>query len=96
MLRRIRSVVGGFIANEDGVRKQAILPVAWVAAVLMAGAVVLSMPEDAQADTCWGAWGCNSHHAYWCKDDCDASPCDGGGWACVRLGSSPYYRCKCW
>ena len=44
MLKQVGSIVRGLIASEDGVRKQAILPVAWVGAVMMAAAVVL-MPE---------------------------------------------------
>ena len=53
MLMQTFRFLVGFIASEQGVKKQAILPVAWVAAVMMAGAVVLSLPEKAQADTCW-------------------------------------------
>ena len=89
VIRRAMSV----LASEDAVSKQAILPVAWVAAVLMAAAVVL-MPEKAQAETCWAAWHCNNHHPYWCKEECRVSCSDTSGWACVRYGSGPY-RCKC-
>ena len=92
VIRRAMSV----LASEDAVSKQAILPVAWVAAAMMAATVVLSMPDKAEAGTCWTAWGCNTQPAYWCSQFCnsDNSPC-GDGWACVRWGSSPYYRCKC-
>ena len=93
MLKQVGSIVRGLIASEDGVRKQAILPVAWVGAVMMAAAVVL-MPEKAQADTCWAAWHCNNHHSYWCKDSCAESCTGSSGWACLRYGSGPY-RCKC-
>ena len=40
MFRQISSFLVGFVASEEGVKKQAILPVAWVGAVLMAGALV--------------------------------------------------------
>lgn len=82
------------LASEDTVAKRSILPVAWVGAVLMAAAVVLSMPDKAQADTCWGAWGCANQHPYFCQSDCQNSWC-GDGWACVQIGSSGYSRCKC-
>ena len=96
MLRRARSFLGGFIANENGVKKQAILPVAWVAAVMMAAAVVLSMPEKAQAGSCWTTIGCAGQNASYCQSVCTGSGgCGGSGWACLRYGSGPY-RCKCY
>ena len=97
MLKRIGNLVGGFIASEDGVRKQAILPVAWVGAVMMAAAVVLSMPEKAHASVCWARWGCENHSTYWCKGICDQEcPSEITGWTCTRYGSAPKWRCKCW
>ena len=65
VIRRAMSV----LASEDAVSKQAILPVAWVGAVLMAGAVVLSMPDKAHADTCW-LDPCGGKHPYFCKEIC--------------------------
>ncbi len=95
-LKQVRSFLVGFIASEEGVKKQALLPVAWVGAVLMAAAVVLSMPEKAHASVCWGAWHCDSESAYFCKGNCqNVCPSQNSGWDCVRYGSGPY-RCKCW
>lgn len=96
MLKQIRSV-GGFIASEDGLRKRAILPVAWVAAVMMAGAVVLSMPEKAHADVCWASWDCDRQAAYWCQGRCKSECREQiSGWDCARYASAPRWRCKCW
>ncbi len=80
--------------DPGSVKKQAILPVAWVGAVLMATAVVLSMPDKAQANTCWLNWGCNNAHPYWCKSICQGNDACGDGWACAKYGSAGY-RCKC-
>ena len=97
MFMKMRTFLVGFIASEEGVRKQTILPVAWVAAVMMAAAIVLSMPDKAHADVCYAAWNCDSREAYFCQGECE-DDCDeyNSGWACVRYGSSPKYRCKCW
>ena len=98
LFMRIRTFLVGFIASEEGVQKQAILPVAWVAAVMMAAAVVWSMPDKADAShVCWGKWHCDQEAAYFCQSDCyDGCGEDyRNGWACVRYGSGPY-RCKCW
>ena len=94
MLMQVYRFLVGFIASEEGVKKQAILPVAWVAAVMMAGAVVLSMPDKAQANTCWLNWGCDSADAYWCQPICGGNDACGDGWACAKYGSAGY-RCKC-
>ena len=95
MLKYVGGILRQFVTSEDGVSQQAILPVAWVGAVLMAAAVVLGMPDKAHADVCWADWGCDNYHAYWCQGECADTSCTGGGWACVRYGSGPY-RCKCW
>ena len=89
MLKHVRSVLGGFIANEDGIKKQAILPVAWVGAVMMAAAVVVSMPDKAHADYCWAAWGCCN-----CVSSC-AEQCYASYSGCHLYGSSGLYRCRC-
>ena len=94
MLMQIFRFLVGFIASEEGVKKQAILPVAWVGAVLMATAVVLSMPDKAQANTCWLNWGCNNAHPYWCKSIFQGNDACGDGWACAKYGSAGC-RCKC-
>ena len=97
MLKQIRSMLGGFIASEDGVRKQAILPVAWVAAVLMAGAVVLSIPEKAHAGSCWTSIGCAGQNAYYCQSVCSGSGgCGGTGWSCTPFPGTLVKRCKCY
>ena len=96
MLKQVFRFLVGFIASEDGVRKQAILPVAWVGAVLMAAAVVLSMPEKAHADYCWTAWDCDLDTTPkidcddWCEDECYTYSS-----GCVPYGSSGRYRCRC-
>lgn len=82
--------------SEEGVKTQAILPVAWVAAVLMVGAVVLNMPDKAQASTyCWAAWCPNTSPAvnwnYECKRSC--APKNWG--TCLNYGSSGKKRCRC-
>ncbi len=97
MLKRFRNLVGGFIASEDGVRQQAILPVAWVGAVMMAGAVVLNMPDKAQASTyCW-AGGCpNTSPAVNCNYECqNSSSCEQNWGTCLYYGSSGLKRCRC-
>ena len=98
MLRRMRSFLGSFIASEEGVKKQAILPVAWVGAVLMAGAVVLSMPDKAQAGTyCWASWCPNTSPAVNCNYVCkNSSSCPQKNWGtCLNYGSSGQKRCRC-
>ncbi len=86
----------GFIASEEGVKKQAILPVAWVSAVLMAGAVVLNMPDKAQASTyCWAAWCPNTSPAINCNDVCEDSSCATAWGTCLNYGSSGMKRCRC-
>ena len=97
MFIKMRTFLVGFIASEEGVRKQTILPVAWVAAVMMAAAIVLSMPDKAHADVCWADWGCDSEPAYFCDGNCEDKCGEdyNSGWDCVRYGSGPY-RCKCW
>ena len=96
MLKQIRSMLGGFIASEDGVRKQAMLPVAWVAAVMMAAAFVLSMPERAHADYCWSSqWDCYNVSPSPCPSTC-AKDCRTYSSGCHLYGSSGLYRCRCW
>ena len=92
VIRRAMSV----LASEDAVSKQAILPVAWVAAVLMAAAVVLNMPDKAQASTyCWAAWCPNTSPAINCNDACEDS-CAPKNWGtCLNYGSSRFKRCRC-
>ena len=93
---QIRTFLVGFIASEEGVQTQAILPVAWVAAVLMVGAVVLNMPDKAQASTyCWAAWCPNTSPAINCNDECKRD-CPGKNWGtCLNYGSSGKKRCRC-
>ena len=96
MFMKIRAFLVGFIASEEGVQKQAILPVAWVAAVLMAGAVVLNMPDKAQASTyCWAAWCPNTSPAVNCNTACQSN-CFPKNWGtCLNYGSSGQKRCRC-
>ena len=96
MLMQVYRFLVGFIASEEGVKKQAILPVAWVAAVMMAAAVVLSMPEKAHAGYCWTAWDCDLDTTpaidcgWWCGNKCYTYSS-----GCVPYGSSGRYRCRC-
>ena len=93
MLRRMRSFLG-VIASEDGLQKQSILPVAWVGAVLMAAAVVLSMPEKAHA-VCYAGWDCEDlASTSYCPTTCQAT-CGTSYDACVQYGSTGRYRCRC-
>ena len=93
MLKQMGRAVGGILASEDGVQKKAILPVAWVAAVMMAGAFVLSMPAKAHA-YCWVDVDCYnvspSPCPYVCGEDCYTYSS-----GCVQYGSSGTYRCRC-
>ena len=96
MLHQGIRVLRSFLTSEEGVTKQAILPVAWVGAVLMAGAVVLSMPDKAQASTyCW-AGGCpNTSPSVNCNIACQNS-CPQQPWGtCLNYGSSGLKRCRC-
>ncbi len=93
MLKKFRDLVGGFVASEDAVRKQAILPLAWVGAVMMAAAVVVSMPEKAHADYCWAAWCYNTSPSI-CTSSCNTS-CYSWSSGCVPYGSSGLKRCRC-
>ena len=95
LFMRIRTFLVGFIASEEGVQKQAILPVAWVGAVLMAGAVVLSMPDRAQASTCWAGWCPNTTPAINCNNACQQSSCNTQWGTCLYYGSSGMKRCRC-
>ena len=96
MLHQVIRVLRSFLTSEEGVRKQAILPVAWVGAVLMAGAVVLSMPDKAQASTyCWAAWCPNTSPSVNCNYECRRS-CPQKHWGtCLNYGSSGMKRCRC-
>ena len=96
MLRQIRSVLGGFITNEEGVREQSMLPVAWVGGVMMIAAVVLSMPEKAHAGICWTSTACQNQHPYYCQSVCAGSPCHASGWSCTPFPGTLQYRCKCY
>ncbi len=93
---KIRAFLVGFIASEEGVKTQAILPVAWVAAVMMVGAVVLNMPDKAQASTyCWADWCPDTTPAVNCNDACKDS-CNPKNWGtCLNYGSSGMKRCRC-
>ncbi len=93
MLKQVRSLLGGFIASEDVGRKQAILPVAWVGAVMMAAAVVLSMPAKADA-YCWVAVDCYNVSPSPCPYVC-GKYCKVYSSGCVQYGSSGTYRCRC-
>ena len=85
------------LASEDTGAKRSMLPVAWVGAVMMAAAAVLGMPEKAHADVCYAEWDCDSKPAYFCQGSCQRDCREqNSGWDCVRYGSSPRYRCKCW
>ncbi len=96
MLHQVIRVLRSFLTSEEGVRKQAILPVAWVGAVLMAGAVVLSIPDTAQASTyCWAAWCPNTSPSINCNTVC-ANSCPQKPWGtCLNYGSSGKKRCRC-
>ena len=94
MFRQISSFLVGFVASEEGVKKQAILPVAWVGAVLMAGAVVLGMPEKAHADTCW-LDPCGGKHPYFCKDICFRGCEEATAWWCRPFPGTLERRCFC-
>ncbi len=95
MFMQIRTFLVGFIASEEGLKKQAILPVAWVGAVLMAAAVVLNMPDKAQASTyCWAAWCPDTSPAVNCNNACEDS-CDIAWGTCLYYGSSGQKRCRC-
>ena len=97
MLKQVRSLLGGFVASEDGVRKQAILPVAWVGAVMMTAAAVLSMPQAAQAGSCWTSVNCAGQNAYYCQSVCTGSGgCGGTGWSCSDFPGTCEKRCKCY
>ena len=95
MLMYIRRVMC-VLASEDAVSKRSILPVAWVGAVMMAAAIVLSMPEKAHADYCWTAWDCDLDTTpkidcgWWCEEKCYTYSS-----GCVKYGSSGRYRCRC-
>ena len=96
MLHQGIRVLRSFLTSEEGVRKQAILPVAWVGAVLMAGAVVLSMPDKAQASSyCWAAWCPNTSPSVNCNNVCQSSSCNTAWGTCVNYGSSGLKRCRC-
>ena len=96
MLMQVFRFLVAFIASEEGVKKQAILPVAWVGAVMMTAAVVLSMPDKAQASTyCWAAWCPNTSPAINCNTACQAV-CSPKNWGtCLNYGSSGMKRCRC-
>ena len=94
MSHDVIGVLRSFVASEEGVRKQAILPVAWVGAVLMAGAVLLSMPTKADASTCWAAWCPNTSPSVNCPQSCQSS-CGQIYGTCTSYGSSGQKRCKC-
>ena len=96
MFMKIRTFLVGFIASEEGVRKQGILPVAWVAAVIMAAAVVFSMPEKAHAGSCWTTTSCGGQSAYFCQSVCqNGFNCNGSAWACRPYPGTLQYRCYC-
>ena len=92
VIRRAMSV----LASEDAVSKRSILPVAWVAAAMMAAAVVLNMPDKAQASTyCWASWGPNTSPAINCNSACLSSSCATAWGTCLYYGSSRFKRCRC-
>ena len=93
MLKYVGGILRQFVTSEDGVSQQAILPVAWVAAVMMAAAVVVSMPEKAQAGTCWTG-NCAGQHAYYCKDICD-DVCSATAWSCKTYPGTLQKKCFC-
>ena len=96
MLHQVIRILRSFLTSEEGVKKQAILPVAWVGAVLMAGAVVLSMPDKAQASTyCWADWCPNTSPSVNCNTSCQNN-CPTKPWGtCLNYGSSEMKRCRC-
>ena len=93
MLKQVRSFLVSFIASEEGVKKQAILPVAWVGAVMMAAAVVLSMPAKADA-YCWVDVDCHNVSPSPCPSEC-GDKCYTYSSGCHLYGSSGTYRCRC-
>ena len=97
MLMQVFRFLVAFIASEEGVKKQAILPLAWVGAVMMTAAVVLSMPDKAQASTyCWAAWCPNTSPAVNCNYVCQNSTSCTQNWGtCLNYGSSGLKQCRC-
>ena len=104
MLMNIRQALGGvftllgdFATNETGfVRQRSGFSAAWVAGLLIAGAVVLGAPERAEATCIPGTSG------YQCLGDGDDVYCEqvcrifrGCNWGtCESI--DPFWYCWCW